>query len=296
MRIWVVYFIALALTIRAQAQTAAAYQASVNSQSPSYYFTLDNTLTDSVGGSLSLAAGGTGGGFANDYFGNATSSRFYSSSTDSLSTSTDILAGGGPTGGNAGATGVGSFSFLFRSLDAAPSGQRFLYAQGNTTGNANAFSLFFENTSNTDPGALKLRVGNGPTTTILLAPSVVADSWYYFAVTYDETRDAGEVLWYLGQAGGVTLSSGTINIGNVSVVGDNGTFTIGNSAVGASGAFRNPGNGQLDEVAIWNRELTSTEINSQYATLLAVPEPTGFALFTMGALLVGICRRRASAN
>jgi len=292
MKIWLASAAAfLALASRAQAQTAAAYQASVTSQSPAYYFTFDNTLTDSVGGSLSLVAGGTGGGYANDYFGNASSSRFFSSSTDSASTTTDIIPGGGPTGGNAAATGIGSLSFLFRTLDTAPSGQRFLYAQGNTTGNANSFSLFIENTSNTDPGSLKLRVGNGPTSTLLAAASMLADSWYYFAVTYDETRDAGEVLWYLGAAGG-SLVTGGVNIGNVAVAGDNGTFTLGNSVVGGTGAYRNPGNGQVDELAIWNRELSSSEVNSQFSTL-AVPEPSVLALFALGGF-AAVQRKRSA--
>jgi len=281
--------ISVGLIGQVTAQTRAAYQSAVNGQSPAYYFTFDSSLIDSVGGSLTLSS--AGGGYGTDYFGNANGTRTFSGSTDSLSTSTDIIAGGGPIGGNASATGIGSISFLFRSLDStALGGQRFLYGQGNTTGNANSFSMFFENQSNTDPGALKLRVGNGPTTTIMLSNVVSVQSWYYFALTYDETRDAGEVKWYLGLIGG-SMNSGTINIGNVSVAGDNGTLVLGNNGVGATASFRNPGTGHVDEFAVWNRELNNSEINLQYASL--VPEPSILTLIAMsGALLVGTKRFR----
>lgn len=275
----------------AQAQSLATYQSAINAQLPSYYFTFDNTLVDSVGGSLTLSS--AGGAYASDYFGNANSTRSFSASTDSLSTS-DIIAGGSSAlNGNPLATGVGSMSFLFRTLDSTLlTGQRFVFAQrSSTTGASNAFGLFFDNaTAATDPGALKLRVGNGPTTSIMLSNSISVDSWYYFAVTYDETRDAGEVKWYLGQVGG-SLSSGTVNIGNVAVVGDDSqAFVIGNSAVGATGSYRSPGNGQVDEMALWGRELSPEEVGGQFVAL--VPEPSVMALAAVGATLFGWRLRR----
>src|ERR1051325_9882558 len=94
-----------AVAVRLHAQTAAAYQSYINSLSPSYYFTLDNNLTDSVGGSVSFTANGTGS-FSSDYWGNSTGARLSHSSNDGLSTSTDLVNGGGPNAGNASATGA----------------------------------------------------------------------------------------------------------------------------------------------------------------------------------------------
>jgi len=253
------------------AQSLSDYQNTVTGQSPSAYYKLDGTLNDALGGPA-LTANGTGGGFMPDAYRNATDCYSFLNSDDALIQATDILAGGGSVT-NAAAAGNGTISFLFRALDSASNtGQRFLFSQGNTTTNGNALGLFFENvTSTNDPGALKLRVGDG-TTSILLSNAIVANSWYYFAASYDETRDSGEVIWYLGPAGG-TLSSGTINIANEAVVGDNGTLYIGNqSSLGSS--FRSPGRGRIDEFAVWTSELSATQISNQFSKLPAAL-PTG---------------------
>jgi hypothetical protein len=59
-------------------------------------------------------------------------------------------------------------------------------------------------------------------------------------------------------------------------------------------------NGTLDELAIWNRELSAAEITALYnsgdgVSLLAssaVPEPASLALWGMLAVVLGVCRRR----
>ena len=249
----------------ASAQTLSNYQHTVTTQGPSAYFKLDGTLTDAITPAQSLTA--QLGYFGTDAARHLTNAFVFATKNDNLQLAMDIIPGGDPTGTNASASGAGSISLLFRALDATTNtGQRFLFSQGtgNTT-NGNALALFFENiTSTNSPGGLKLRVGNN-TTSILASNLVVADEWYYFAMTYDETRDAGEVIWYLGRAGDV-LASGTNDLSNDAVVGDNGTLYIGNASDIASG-YSTPGNGRIDEFAVWTRELSAAEVASQFAQL-----------------------------
>jgi hypothetical protein len=248
-----------------QAQNLANYQAVVTGQSPFAYFKLDGSLVDSITPSQSLTA--SGGYFSTDAGRHLTNCYAFLLQADALTLANDIIPGGDPVGTNSAANGVGSISVLFRSLDGSPTGQRFIFSQGagNTT-NGNALSLFFENgtSTGTGPGDLKLRVGN--TTVSILASNLVAPGmWYHFAMTYDETRDAGEINWYLGRAGDVE-SSGVMDIGNDAVVGDNGTVALGNQVAQSSG-YRTPGEGRVDEFAVWNRALNSSEVAAEFAAL-----------------------------
>src|SRR4051794_12517129 len=164
-----VFIASAGLTIRLYAQTAADYQTYINGLSPSDYFTLDNNLTDSVGGSVSFTANGSTGGFATDYWGNPTGARLMHSGNDGLSTATDLVNGGGPNAGNASANGVGSLTLLFQALNNrdTSTGQRFIFAQGAVTSSSpvtnNAFALFLDNNTAADPSALRLRAGNTTT-------------------------------------------------------------------------------------------------------------------------------------
>ena len=247
------------------AATLSNYQYTVTSQNPSAYFKLDGTLTDSITPDQTLAQ--YGGYFGVDAARQTTNAYVFTFASDALALTTDIIPGGDPAGTNASANGVGSISLLFRTLDPLTNtGQRFVFSQGaGATTDGNALGLFFENaTSTNSPASLKLRVG-GNTTSILASNQVVADAWYYFAMTYNETRDGGEVIWYVGPAGG-PLMSGTNDIGDSAVVGDNGTLVLGNQIVMTSG-YRNPGNGRIDEFAVWTRELSPAEVAAQFAQL-----------------------------
>jgi hypothetical protein len=246
-------------------QGLAEFQACIRSQSPAHYFKLDGDLADATGNAPDFAVAGTGGGFTNDFFGNPAACRFFVNNGDALVHASDLIPGGGPAGGDASATDRGSLALLFRTLDAATNtGQRFVFSQGNTTANANALGLFFENNSSSDPNALKLRVGN-LTTTLLAASNLAPAAWYYFAMTWDEARNGGEVFWFLGRANGV-LNTGVVDLANAAVVGDNGPFYLGNRST-LDGGFRLPGQGRVDELAIWNRELSAGEIQAQFDAL-----------------------------
>jgi hypothetical protein len=208
-----------------------------------------------------------------------------------------MINGGGLPAGNAAANGVGSLSLLFYTLNNrdTSTGQRFIFGQGAVTSSSpvtnNAFALFMENdTAATDPSSLRLRAGN-TTTSLITSNNILPSTWYSLTVTWDETRNAGELKWYVGPVGG-TLNSGTFNINDASVVGNDGTFYLGNKDAAFANGFRLPtSDAATDELAIWNRELSSTEVNGAFAAIQGVPEPSSFALLGLGLATV-IARRR----
>ncbi|HVM50191.1 MAG TPA: LamG-like jellyroll fold domain-containing protein [Candidatus Acidoferrum sp.] len=252
------------------------YQTLITAQNPAYYFKLDNSTADSITG-LVLSTNGTAGTFTTNVLGVANSAYQFSQTNDALLITNDIIPGGGTS--SSAANGSGTISFLFRALAGTnTTGQRFIFSQGaGTSGNQNQLALFLENTNslNGDPTSLKLRVGNGPTTTILQSTNIITNAWYYFAMTYDENRDSqsgGEVRYYLGPVGG-SLTNGAVDIANTAVIGDNGTVYLGNNN-SLKNAYRNPGAGAIDEFAIWNDELSPTEIAAQFAAVTyTVPQP-----------------------
>lgn len=246
----------------------AQYQTVVAGQSPAYHFKLDGTLTNSgTAGPLTLSA--AGGWFTNGFSGVTNTARSLTASTDSLTTTTDLFAGGQTAvGGNASASGVGSVTLLFRALDTVfLGGQRFVFSQGNNSSDRNAFGLFFENQnlSNGDPGGLKLRAGN-TTFTLISSNQLQTATWYYLAITYDESRDNGEVQWWLGPIGGV-LTNGLANPANDAVIGNNGTVYLGNQTSGTAGFRDGSSHGRVDEFAVWHRELTPAEVTAQFTAL-----------------------------
>jgi hypothetical protein len=270
----------------------ATYAEVVTAQLPTYFFQLNASLTNSVSPAFSLLTNAATGAFTNDLLGNPFWAYCFNETNDAIFTTNDIINGGGFVADSA-AAGVGSVSLLFRMLsDTNNTGQRYLLSQGGVSGTQNQFALFLENTntSNGDPNSLKLRMGNGPTTTIRQPADLTPNAWYYFAMTYDESRNSnpGEVKWYLGPVGGV-LTNGAVDIANTAVIGDNGWFVIGNRTVTnaiQNNAYRGPGSGVIDEVAIWREELSPSEITAQFNAATNTPAVVGPAP-TLNILLSG---------
>ena len=95
-------------------------------------------------------------------------------------------------------------------------------------------------------------------------------------MTYDETRNTPEVYVYFGKTDG-TLTSTSFNPANSSIVGDNGWLVLGNKIQAGAildNAFRGPGEGAIDEFAIWHEELSPAEIQAQFAAMTPVVAPT----------------------
>ncbi|MDB6019814.1 MAG: hypothetical protein JWR19_4303 [Pedosphaera sp.] len=254
-----------------------SYQTVVSGQSPAHYFKLDGNSVDSVSGTLTLSTNGATPllGYSSDYFFiNPPSDVFFSAGADALSANVNLLNGGGTYTGNPG-PGQGSLSFLFHPLAGTNyTGQKFLFSAGGSTGNSNAFALFFENTTSANPGSLKLRFGDS--SSVVLPVTNLLSEWYYFAATFDETRTNKQVNWWLAQPS-QTLQSGFFSATNGSLAGGAAVFYIGNEVDGGSG-FRavNSGrqsNGQIDEFAIWNRLLTTNEVAAQFSALTVQPPP-----------------------
>ena len=280
----------------------ANYQTDVAGQSPAYYNTLDDKLVPTIdtvgGGTLTASAGAS---FGSDFFGNASNAAFYlgASGGNYNVGSANIISGAGSS------SAVGTLSFLFKTGSAIPS-TGYFFSAGETIGAAaggqpanSAFALQFSS------GALSLDLG-GKRTILLASGATAANTWYYFAVTYNfNGTTAGDTgTWYLGAAGG-TLSSGTAVAQTVatSTVGDGSSFVLGNrqaspavfGGTGAGGA--SSGSYEADELATWNTALPSDQISSQYNTLTvaAVPEPSTCTMFGLGGLLV-LWKRRTSRH
>src|ERR1051326_318701 len=248
---------------------ASAYQSVVAGQSPDHYFHLDGSATNSVAGGPALDVAGPSAGFSYDYFGDflTTNAAAFTAGGDGLVSSNNLLNAGGAYTGSPG-TGAGTVSFLFRTLSGTNvTGQRFLFSAGGATAGTNAFAVFMENlTSSTDPGAIKVRLGNS-SKAILAPQNIVPSDWYYCAVTFDESLTSQQVAWYIGQPGG-TLSGGTLSYLPGVMAGQGDIFVIGNHT-NLNAGWRNPGTGLIDEFAIWHRILAPAEITNQFTALSA---------------------------
>jgi len=281
----------------------ASYQEVIAYQRPLYHFKLDNSLSDS-GGSITLLQQGTGGAFTSDYLGHENSAYSFSRTNDAIYATQDLIAGGGP-GVDTTAAGRGTISFLFRMLsDTNYGGQRFIFGAPGmeaTSTDDNMLALFLESVNSTNPwpGALKLRMGqhtkghtsSTPTNTIPVAYAheLVPNAWYYFGMTYDESRNTPEAYLFFGQVGG-TLVISEMNPANNSVAGDNGWLVLGNSREGSTimnSGFRNPGEGAIDEFAIWHEELAVADMQAQFAALApAGPVPALTILMSDGNVVL----------
>ena len=245
----------------------AIYEGVISHQSPSGWFKLnDGLLTNAISGRASLT--NTGGGFENDVFATAHGAYSFANSSDRLVLGeTDDPIGGGTND----AVTQGSFTLLFKTLAIRTTAKRYLLSQG--TANANALAVYFDGTNSTDAsltGALRVGVGTNEQA-ILLDTNIVREAWYYLAVTCNETRGSNEVRWYLGQVGSPALQSSNFPLGQAKKFGNNAAVTLGNKE-GSTSAYRQSPSirGVIDQVAFWERELMSTEVNAQFNALHAL--------------------------
>jgi hypothetical protein len=263
----------------------SAYQTVISNQTPSHYFQLAGNGVDSINPASVVLAKTSGTilvtnppfntsvGFSYDYFLDQNGAAYFALGGDAIYTNVNLLNGGGTYNGSTG-SGQGSVSGMFHALTSTNfySGEKFILSAGGSTLVTNAFALILEGRTNEAPCSLKVRFGDSSSVLV----TNVLPSWYYFAVTYDETAVSQQAQWWVGVPGG-TLQSGVFSAGIGSRAGAASAFYLGNDTTPNNG-FRyqnssHTGNGQISQVATWSRVLSGTEVTNQFNALSVVAGP-----------------------
>jgi len=113
---------------------------------------------------------------------------------------------------------------------------------------------------------IRMLIENGSTlsnaTSTTAIPSYAAGSWFYLVVTYDAS--AGEVRHYVNGSQLGTTRTGI----NTAINNSAATFSIGRPDSTSSGDYFD---GIIDEVGIWSKVLTTTEISDLYNSGSGIP-------------------------
>lgn len=137
-----------------------------------------------------------------------------------------------------------------------------------------------------------MRFGNS--SDVLIPGSNILSEWYYFAITYNETATNQQAHWWVGQPG-ATLQSGFFSATNGSLAGAGNIFFIGNQATNNpasdSNALRyqnssHTGNGQIAQMTIWNRVLSTNEVTAQFAALTVQAPPPVLSIVRSGSNVI----------
>ena len=215
-------------------------------------------------------------GYSYDYFLDPFGAAYFATGSDAIWTNVNLLNGEAPSPALSAAARVPSPAcfthspaqtiILARNLFSTPVGD---------TGTSNSFALLLESTNAPSPYSLKMRFGDS--TSVLVSDTNILSEWYYFAITYDETTSTNQAQWWVGRPGGTlqyssftALTGSLAGAGNVFVIGNEGT----NGVPGSDSAFRyqqssHTSNGQVSQLAIWNRILGSNEVAAQFNALSA---------------------------
>jgi hypothetical protein len=104
------------------------------------------------------------------------------------------------------------------------------------------------------------------------------NTWFFVTVSYDATT--GQVVFYVGEEGGILKSTSASNVvsGNTNTLLTNGSiFSIGNVAQQHQRRY----DGYLSDVSFYGSALSAQEVGE----LHAIPEPTVSFLIGTGLLL-----------
>jgi len=213
------------------------------------YYTADNTPNDTLGNHNGTMTNGTtyGTGIINQGF-----------SLDGVNDYVSIL----PTFGSSFSAPTSAHSYsawVYKTVN----GQKFIIQNGNVGMGTCMIVTSGNNLGMTYQGV----------TTIFSSPSggfITLNTWIHCAMTYDG-------------AGNVNLYKNGVNVGSSSISWTDGTGTSSTylgTYLGTSNYF----NGLIDEVGIWDRELTQSEVTELYNSGSGKQYPTGIDAFWSGAL------------
>jgi hypothetical protein len=277
--------LAVFMTATAQANLAG-YEAAISSPTdagggPALWYKnatsiSGTTVANSGSAGATYTAAGLGAFKYTDPWGNANNAFGISNPANQSSAASSASDQGSAVSGSSGKfmTGQqGTISMLFKTPTSIGQTAAALFSQG-------GFELMVQGVSKDT-----LRLTTAGSTYTYLPPKVTADTWYYFAARWNADQGAGadELTWYLGKADGTgTLSSGNINIAATTNGASGGIYLAGKTTYYEY-------YGAMQEVAIWDRELSDASIQSQFS---AIPEPATLSMIGVATIGLLILRRR----
>jgi len=122
---------------------------------------------------------------------------------------------------------------------------------------------------------------------VLTSPSNLTGNWH--SITWTYSGALANSFFYL---------DGRIQTNNFVTYGVSGTLNTSDSPLNVNGFLvgQNRGiDGLIDDVGVWNRSLSSTEVANLYAAQV-IPEPSTYALFGLGTIgMLMVMRRKKTA-
>ena len=150
------------------------------------------------------------------------------------------------------------------NLSSLPSTAGHIFTIAGESQSGNDFDLQIE----TDNALRFFTNGGGSVTDPTTFTAANLNQWFFVAATF---TSGGNATLYINGVQVVTGGAGTHGNGA-------GTFAMGNSDVFGGRFFQ----GGLDEIAVYNQQLTTAQVDSIYNSAGVVPEPSTWAFLALG--------------
>jgi len=158
-----------------------------------------------------------------------------------------------------------SFSMSAWVTNTGNNGGDFIMAKAQNSGDFKGYHMQINSSGQLQ---MILQHTGGTDITVRTNMSINDGQWHHVVATYNGSRTAAGITLYVD---GVAVAT-TTDRDNI-----NGTHTMLNDAPLIIGSRENGGaafNGQIDEAAIWNSELSATDVQEMYNTAIAQPPVT----------------------